>query len=155
MRTAAPIIIGALALGACSGEPGGDVPAGTSEAIEQTAAPVEFDTDVELPPATATGLVVTWETPGETLHIYTSGSSTPGCYPEPIDAWTDGASVEITYDPADTSLSCALGVHSYGWEVTWDEPFEVPGTMPLRLMATRGDRAVTITLPPEPTAPLA
>lgn len=118
---------------------------------------VPFDSDVDLRLDSDIPVAVTWQTPGETLHVYTQGSSTDGCYTEPIEAWTDGEMMEIDFEPARIGQACTADVVTHAWTIEWDEPFEVTEPMPLVLNDVRGlgqsleDRE----LPPEPTEPLA
>ncbi|MGO1402273.1 MAG: hypothetical protein ACTHUY_07830 [Flaviflexus sp.] len=123
---------------------------------EQGTTPVEFDTDAQLPPSPETGVTLTWTVPGETFHIYTRGSSTDGCYPVPTEAWTDGETIEITFDPANAGLNCTTDIVTYGWEVTWDVPIEVGGEIEVTLTDVLGmGHTLSAILPAEPGAPVA
>ena len=124
---------------------------------DQRAEAVPFDTDVDLSPTNEVPAIITWQTPGETLHVYTQGSSTSGCYPAPIDAWTDGEMIEIAFNPPQVDAMCTADVVTHAWEITWDEPFEVSGPMDLVLsdILGMGQSFDDLELPPIPTEPLA
>lgn len=126
----------------------------TSADTEQIAIPVRFNTSVTLPDSD-NGAVISWQTPGETLHVYTKGSSTPGCFPSPIEARTNGEEMEIVFQPIDRSLICTMDYVVHAWEITWDEPFPVTGEMPLTLvdLMAMGTSEDTV-LPAEPVEPL-
>ena len=123
----------------------------------QRAEAVPFDASVNLPTMNEIPAVITWETPGETLHVYTQGSSTPGCYAAPIDAWTDGETMEIAFEPLEPGRTCTTDLVTHAWEITWDEPFEVTGPMSMTLtdILGLGQTFEDVELPPEPTEPIA
>lgn len=123
----------------------------------QRAEAVPFDASVGLPAMNEIPAIITWETPGETLHVYTQGSSTPGCYAAPIDAWTDGETMEIAFEPLEPGRTCTTDLVTHAWEITWDEPFEVTGPMSMTLtdILGLGQTFEDVELPPEPTEPIA
>ncbi|WP_182354278.1 hypothetical protein [Flaviflexus huanghaiensis] len=120
----------------------------------QTAKPEELSTDIGLDMSNQPA-VVTWETPGETFHVYTQGSSTEGCYAVPTEAWTDGERIEIDFDPVDTGRACTMDLVSHGWSFTWDDPLDVTGEMVVTLRGLKLTGRDDIVLPSEPTEPLA
>lgn len=135
-----------------------DEPTGDPSTLEdQRAEAVPFDSSVGLPTMNEIPAIITWQTPGETLHVYTQGSSTSGCYPAPIDAWTDGETIEIAFKPQQPGLMCTADVVTHAWEITWDEPFEVTGPMNMTLtdILGLGQTFEDVELPAEPTAPIA
>ncbi|WP_147599134.1 hypothetical protein [Flaviflexus massiliensis] len=111
----------------------GDPTEDPTDPAEQTATPEILEGGGDLMAQGDGPATVTWLVPGETLHIYVNGSSTPGCYPSPTEAWTDGESLEITFTPAEPGRICTQDLASHGWEVTWDSPFEVTEPMPMIL----------------------
>lgn len=135
-----------------SEEPTDDADEGHSDG--QTAQPEELKADVELSMSSAPA-IVTWETPGETFHVYTQGSSTEGCYPVPTEAWTDGERIEIDFDPAEPGRACTMDIVPHGWSFTWEEPIEVTGEMMVEMRGLNLTGRIEIPLPPEPTEPIA
>jgi len=117
---------------------------------------VPFDSTVTLPATGEIPAIITWKAPGETLHVYTSGSSTSGCYTAPVDAWTDGETIEIRFDAGPPSLNCTDDLVTHAWEITWSEPFDVTGPMSMTLtdIPAPGHTFTDVMLPAGPTAPL-
>ncbi|AZQ77838.1 hypothetical protein EJ997_11290 [Flaviflexus ciconiae] len=126
-----------------------------SAPVEQTALPVPVDASIDTPPQNEIPATIKWLEPGESLHVYVNGSSTPGCFVEPIEAWTDGEAIDIAFSPTEDDVACTADIVTHAWEITWDSPYEVTGEMPLTLTDILGeDESIDTILPLAPVTDL-
>lgn len=171
----AGIVIAALALVGCAGDPPEepeptetvtetatptDEPTPTTEPTEtaepegQWAEPTDVDASMDIELDADLPVTVRWVSAGETLRVYTSGSSSQGCVPTPIEAWTDGAQVEIEFEPVEPMTTCTADMVMHAWEIAWDEPFTVDGPLPLYLTdVEQAGEQIDTELPAEPYTP--
>lgn len=160
-KTAIPIAaIAALVLAGCGTNGGeeGQTPTETATETEtvapegQQAEPIETEDLIgEDQFGTDEPAAVRWIAVGETLQIVVVGSGSLDCVPRPIDAWTDGEQVEIEFEPADETATCTMDLRSHVWTVTWDEPLDADGPLPLVLTNVEGPETQFETeLPAEP-----
>lgn len=149
-------------------DPSNEPSDGPSAPAEQTATAMHFETDLaDVPLQDDIPVAITWETPGETFHIYTMGSSTDGCYVVPTEAWTDSRSIDVNFQPADSSLMCTDDLVLHSWERTGRKHVKSPKRCRCKLFNVLGHgphagiilnpdvQESPAQLPPRATMPLA